>query len=72
MLARWGHLLWDEAGVPRENPPLKAGDHHTLSYTATVDHGDRTWVAAMTSESYSHYATWTPTWIFLRYIFCLF
>lgn len=50
MLARWGHLLWDEAGVPRENPPLKAGDHHTLSYTATVDHGDRTRVAAVKSE----------------------
>lgn len=56
MLARWGHLLWDEAGVPRENPPLKAGDHHTLSYTATVDHGDRTQIEAEISDCIVHYA----------------
>ena len=52
--------MWEEAGVPGENPRVQAGDHHTLSHTTTVDQGDRTRVAAVTSECIVHYATWTP------------
>lgn len=44
-----------------ENLHVQAGDHHTLSHTTTVYHGDRTRVAAVRSECIVHYATWTPT-----------
>lgn len=35
-------LMWKEAGVPGENPRIRAGDHHTLSHTTTVEYGNRT------------------------------
>lgn len=42
--------MWEETGVSGENPHVQAGDHHTLSHTATVDQGDQTLVAAVRSE----------------------
>ena len=44
-----GSLVWEEAGVPGENPRVQAGDRYTLSHTTTVDQGDRTRVAAVKS-----------------------
>lgn len=55
-----GSLIWEEAGVPGENPRVHAGDHHTLSHTTTVNCRDRTWVAAARSDCIVHCATWTP------------
>ena len=54
--------MWEEAGVPAsgENRRVQAGDRHTLSHATTVDHGDRTWVAAAKCECIVDYATWTP------------
>lgn len=45
MLARGGSLMLEEAGLSGENPRVQAGDHHALSHTTTVGHGDRTRVA---------------------------
>lgn len=52
--------MWVEAGTPEENPRVQEGDHHNLSHTASVDHGDRAHVAAVTSKCIVHYATLTP------------
>lgn len=52
--------MWEEAGVPGENPRVQAGDRRTLSLTTTVDHGVRTRVIAVRSECNEHYATCTP------------
>lgn len=54
--------MWEEAGVPGEYPRVQVGEHHTLSdtYTTTVDHWDRTRVAAVIGKSIVHCATWTP------------
>lgn len=38
--------MWEEAGVPRENSRIKAGDRRPLSHTTAVNHGDRTRVTA--------------------------
>lgn len=46
--------MWEEAVVLDENPRAQAGDHHTLSLTITVDHGDQTWVTAVISECIVH------------------
>lgn len=43
-----------------ENPRIQAGDHLTLSHTTTVDHGNRTRVAAVISECIAHCTTWIP------------
>lgn len=37
-------LMWEEVGMPGENPHVQADGHYTA--TCTVDHGDRTRVAA--------------------------
>lgn len=63
-----GSLMWKEARVPGENPSVQAGDHHTLSHTTSVDHGDRTRVAVVRSESIFHCATWT---IMIKILFSL-
>lgn len=39
-------LMWKEAGVPGENPRVRARDHRTLSHTTTVEYGNRTRIAA--------------------------
>lgn len=31
-----GPLMWEEAGLPEENPRVQKGDHHTLSHTIAV------------------------------------
>lgn len=42
-----GSLMWEEAGVPVENTGVQEGDNHTLSHATSVDHRDRTRVAAV-------------------------
>lgn len=42
--------MWEKDRVPVENSLVKEGDHFRLSHTTTVDHGDRTRIAAVISE----------------------
>ena len=43
--------MWEETEVLGENPRVRVGDRHTLSHTTSADHGDRTRVAVVRSES---------------------
>lgn len=49
--------MWVEAGVPEESPRVQAFDHHILSHTTTVDHGNRTRVAAVRTKC--HYSPYS-------------
>lgn len=40
-----GSLVWEKDTVHKENLQVLASDHHTLSHTNIVDHGDHTRVA---------------------------
>lgn len=51
-----GSLRWEKAGVPRENQ-CQAGNHHTVSHTTTVNHGDQTWVTSVRNKCIVHCAT---------------
>lgn len=46
-------MIYSETGVSEENPHFHAGEHPTLSYTSTVDHGDRTRVARIEASALS-------------------
>jgi len=49
---RMWSLLWEETGVPGENPRVRTGDHCTLSHTAPT--GDRTRAAFVRSGCITH------------------
>lgn len=36
-------MMFEKAGVPKENLHFQAVERHTLSHTTTVHHGDQTW-----------------------------
>lgn len=42
--------MWEETGVPRENPRVRVGDHNTLLHTTTTDLEDRTRVVTAIRE----------------------
>lgn len=50
LLGQRGSLMQKEAEKSRENPHFQAGIFHTLSRTTTVEHWDRTQIAAMRSK----------------------
>lgn len=43
--------MWEE--VPKENPSVPVDHHHTLSHTATDDHGDWILVASVIASALS-------------------
>lgn len=59
MLARRGHWCGRKPECPIKNPCVQAGDHHILSHTTSVDHGNRSWVEAVMSECVVHCVTFT-------------
>lgn len=56
--------MWEETGVPEENPLVQTDNHLTILDTTDVDHSDQTWVAAVISECIYPGATWTTNFCF--------
>lgn len=46
-----------ESWSAQRKPMCQAGNHHTVSHTTTVNHGDQTWVTSVRNKCIVHCAT---------------